>query len=174
MDQVLEMFLAEGANPNVSLAGSAVWAFFVLDLPELDLTPSERDERKSTIELFLKHGANPNGVYKDTTIWKRRLECLYRRKDLTKFEHLYPRVFKDVKSLLLAGGDPDVSIWKEGKRKRQLSTKLIEYPNFQSIDDAFEAISYPDDKDALFKILRQKRAERGIISKFKTWIGPWR
>jgi hypothetical protein len=51
---------------------------------------------------------------------------------------------------------------------------LIDYPNDQSIDDAFEAIFYPDDKDALFKILRQKRAERGVISKVKTWIGPWR
>lgn len=174
MDQVLEMFLVKGANPNVSLAGSAVWGFFVIDLPELDLTPSERDERMSMIELFLKHGANPNGVYKNTTIWKRRLDCLYRRKDLTKFEHLYPRVLREVKTLLLAGGDPDIWIWKEGKRKRQVRTRLIDYPNDQSIDDAFEAIFYPDDKDALFKILRQKRAERGVISKVKTWIGPWR
>jgi hypothetical protein len=112
MHQLLEMFLAKGENPNVSLAGSEVWGSFVLDLPELDLTPIERDERMSMIELFLKHGANPNGVYKDTTIWKRRLECLYRRKDLKKFECLYPQVFREEKSLLLAGGEPDVWIWK--------------------------------------------------------------
>jgi hypothetical protein len=51
---------------------------------------------------------------------------------------------------------------------------LIEYPNDQSIDDALGAIFYPDDTEVLFAILRQKRAERGIINKLKAFRGPWR
>lgn len=43
----------------------------------------------------------------------------------------------------------------------------------QTVDDAFGAIFYPDEADVLFKIVSQKRAEKGIISKVKRWIGPW-